>query len=425
MILRIPSYYKDFTCIAERCKDSCCVGWEIDIDEETFAYYRNLPGDFGDRLRSHMTSGDENSFVLQTGGRCPFLNESNLCDIYKELGETSLCEICTEYPRFTLEYGNVREKCLGISCEEAGRILFEQTGKITLEEIELPDAFDGEFEAAAEGDFEEEEFEAAAEGESGDEALEERTYDDSVLEEGFSDDGEENEEEELHGRWLESARNQAISILQDRSKPVEERAALYLCFCQEVQEQMNEGNWNRPVSMDSIAGANRKALLCSGNGRVKDDFMERKRILDGMEILDEEWRSAIARVHRVYQEQTEEENLRMLKGFSDWYRKREYEYEHLLVYFTFRYFMKSVFDFQLLPKAQLAVFSFLVIRDMDAVRWADQKGNFSLEDRIDNARIYSKEVEHSEDNLEYLADSFIFDECFQRERLAVQLLYTR
>ena len=34
MILRVPEYYEKFSCIASRCKDSCCAGWEIDIDEE-------------------------------------------------------------------------------------------------------------------------------------------------------------------------------------------------------------------------------------------------------------------------------------------------------------------------------------------------------------------------------------------------------
>lgn len=42
MILRVPEYYDEFSCIASRCKDSCCAGWEIDIDEESYEYYRNV-----------------------------------------------------------------------------------------------------------------------------------------------------------------------------------------------------------------------------------------------------------------------------------------------------------------------------------------------------------------------------------------------
>lgn len=39
----------------------------------------------------------------------PILDQNKLCDIYSELGEEALCEVCTEYPRFVVEYGDVRE----------------------------------------------------------------------------------------------------------------------------------------------------------------------------------------------------------------------------------------------------------------------------------------------------------------------------
>jgi lysine-N-methylase len=37
MKLRAPKYYLDFACIADRCKHSCCIGWEIDVDADTMA----------------------------------------------------------------------------------------------------------------------------------------------------------------------------------------------------------------------------------------------------------------------------------------------------------------------------------------------------------------------------------------------------
>ena len=45
---------------------------------------------------------------------------------------------------------------------------------------------------------------------------------------------------------------------------------------------------------------------------------------------------------------------------------------------------------------------------MDMVRFME-KGTFTLEDRIDTARIYSREVEHSEENLEILAEHLNWD----------------
>lgn len=48
MIVRVPDYFKEFSCIAGACKDSCCLGWEIDIDEDSYEYYKSLPGEIGD-----------------------------------------------------------------------------------------------------------------------------------------------------------------------------------------------------------------------------------------------------------------------------------------------------------------------------------------------------------------------------------------
>ena len=46
----IPDYYKDFQCIADKCKDSCCIGWEIMIDSKSYKKYQNVKGEFRDRL---------------------------------------------------------------------------------------------------------------------------------------------------------------------------------------------------------------------------------------------------------------------------------------------------------------------------------------------------------------------------------------
>ena len=28
-----PDFYDSFKCIADKCTDSCCIGWEIDVDK--------------------------------------------------------------------------------------------------------------------------------------------------------------------------------------------------------------------------------------------------------------------------------------------------------------------------------------------------------------------------------------------------------
>ena len=36
------SYYDDFKCIGSECPNSCCVGWEIDLDINTFQKYKQI-----------------------------------------------------------------------------------------------------------------------------------------------------------------------------------------------------------------------------------------------------------------------------------------------------------------------------------------------------------------------------------------------
>ena len=59
MILRVPSYYKTFQCIADKCEHSCCIGWEIDIDEDSYDYYMGIEGAFGERLKEQTVTEDE------------------------------------------------------------------------------------------------------------------------------------------------------------------------------------------------------------------------------------------------------------------------------------------------------------------------------------------------------------------------------
>lgn len=58
-----------------------------------------------------------------------------------------------------------------------------------------------------------------------------------------------------------------------------------------------------------------------------------------------------------------------------------------------------------------------MIRDMDIVRYFANGKSFKLDDRIANARIFSREVEHSEETLEILEDDISFDEAFHVKHL--------
>lgn len=121
----VPDYYLDFKCINRLCCHSCCIGWEIDIDPESLRRYRRADGALGEKLRESIAeNGDGASFILGEDERCPFLNGEGLCELILEWGEDSLCEICTDHPRYRNYLSDTRlEMGLGLCCEEAARMV--------------------------------------------------------------------------------------------------------------------------------------------------------------------------------------------------------------------------------------------------------------------------------------------------------------
>lgn len=131
MIDVVPNYYNKFECIKDKCKHNCCIGWEIQIDEDTMALYQALNTPMGEKIRSNI-EGEVPHFVLKDGNRCPFLNKNGLCDIIMEYGEDAICDICYLHPRFKNFYSSFTETGIGLSCEEAARIVLFEEEKFSL-----------------------------------------------------------------------------------------------------------------------------------------------------------------------------------------------------------------------------------------------------------------------------------------------------
>jgi lysine-N-methylase len=124
MKLFAPKYYSAFKCIADKCKHNCCIGWEIDIDNETLEKYLALDGGYGEEIKRSVDDDPTPHFRLGYRERCPHLSENGLCRIITELSESYLCEICREHPRFYNFTSYGAEVGLGMACEEAcGMIL--------------------------------------------------------------------------------------------------------------------------------------------------------------------------------------------------------------------------------------------------------------------------------------------------------------
>jgi len=139
--LSAPKYYRDFKCIADKCKHTCCVGWEIDVDEQTLKKYSLSNKPYKDVVMNSIVDDSPSHFLLDENERCPHLDDKGLCRIITEFGEEYLCDICREHPRFYNRGLGGMEVGIGIACEEAARIVLSSDGYdefVKIKEIDLP-----------------------------------------------------------------------------------------------------------------------------------------------------------------------------------------------------------------------------------------------------------------------------------------------
>ena len=146
MKLYAPEYYKNFVCIADKCKHSCCIGWEIDIDEYTLNKYNSLSHPYKETILNSIETTDTPHFKLAKQNRCPHLNKSGLCNIILNVGENYLCDICREHPRFYNYTTRGKEVGIGISCEEACRIVLTSDNYTNIIEIDSDNGTPQEYE---------------------------------------------------------------------------------------------------------------------------------------------------------------------------------------------------------------------------------------------------------------------------------------
>ena len=388
MIQRVPHYYKAFHCIASDCRDNCCVGgWEIDIDEETAQYYLSMEGEFGDRLRNSITRTDEYCFRLKDG-KCPFLDSKGLCEIYQVLGEDKMGVVCTQFPRYTDYYGAVKETGIGLACEEAARIICQDKEAFTFDEktIDEEEAADAEFDAPL-------------------------------------------------AKQLFAVRSQIFAMLTDTKIALEDKLILILEVCHQLQEAVNVNDTaacnqiaqSSYMEWEKFADTQKQSLQISKNesaGADRQDGLER--ILcayDALEVLNEDWnRQKEALFSVLHGEDFSAQAYRdSFARFKRSVQEREREYINLIAYFVFRYFMKAAYDHDVYGKAQLITANYLVLQEMDFLRWIQNGEKYAFEDRMELIHIFSREVEYSEENLEDLAEEFLFDDIFEKEQLCAIL----
>lgn len=332
----IPDYYKQFQCIADRCKDSCCIGWEIMIDPESYENYQKVEGSFHDRLMEGIDHENNPVFHLDHCDRCAFLNKENLCDIYIHLGEKALCEICTQHPRFHNEYGSIRQSGLGMSCEEAARLLFAS------DEFKLEIAMD------------------------------------ETSEENCEDFSEK----------ILKIQLRLLDLLKNKEYLIEERIEQVYDIVRAIQDQMNiTGEILYDVQSDTVKKHHILQQMCEEN--YMKNWISIYQQLDFMD----------PQIEQIFYKMEE------MPFHKDKKKMKESYVEHLMSYFIYRYFMKSCEDDNLVDKVKFAILSCLMIEKMNEYC----QEHDMRKSPVEIARIYSKEIEYSQENMDTIFEELLFD----------------
>ncbi len=377
MLYVYPHYYKKFHCIASDCPDTCCAGWEIMIDRKSLERYKNISGPLGNRL--HNSVDWRRHAFRQYEGRCEFLNEEGLCDLYTELGEDGFCRTCRVYPRHIEVFEGVREVSLCLSCIEAARIILG---------TEEPVRF-----LSKETDREEE-------------------YEDFDF---F-----------LYTK-LADTRDLVMEILQKRTADDRVRMGLCLSLAHDLQRRIREGKLyetdellKRYRRSDREARFAEKVAHC---GLERENRYETMKALYGvmerMAELKPEWPVERSRMRAALYENGAgsygDQRRRFLE--SDIGTGLPLLREQLMVYWVFAYFNGAVYDEEPYGKMKLAVACTLLIEDMCQAVWQEQGGVLSHEEIVNIAHKFSREVEHADENRGMLEDALTCDTRFSLRAL--------
>ena len=330
MLVRVPDYFDRFACWAGDCPHSCCIGWEVEIDGETARRYQSAPGALGEKLRRALQWDGESFCFPLSGGRCPFLNAENLCEIHCAWGAEATSLTCREHPRFIEDYGVFQELTLSAACPAANALLLGSPEPLTFLErhnVQPP--------------------------EEGDPWL----------------------------SWLLPLRDALLDLLRNRTLPLPQRLRLFLSACFESQLLLDEEDtdalhaFSLPTCPQEWPATPDSPLLAQTAHQLL-----------ALDILEPEWRRLLQQADfrpAPYRPAAPEQS------------------ERIAVYLAFRYLLKTVNDGDLLSRAELCVLTLPLLERIAAL--------CGLPEAL---RLFSREMEHCEENLDALLEAFRTDPAF-------------
>ncbi len=133
------SYFENFKCSEGECRETCCRGWLIPLDDDDVARYKGEKS-FLLKTRLMLAMSEHSVPVFNSScGECTFHGKNGLCSLQLARGHGYIPETCRSYPRFYRNYGDFEERYLDLSCLEASRMLVAHADDPELDITEGPE----------------------------------------------------------------------------------------------------------------------------------------------------------------------------------------------------------------------------------------------------------------------------------------------
>lgn len=147
---KTPAYFSGFSCLGGDCEDTCCRNWEVKLDREHYDLLKKAV--FNDEFTSSdfqrnvylnekpITSDHDYAFIrMGENGYCTMLDENGLCSIHAKYGITTLCNVCTIFPRIISRCANTIELTGALSCPEVVRSCISDDAPLKLKRFKPAD----------------------------------------------------------------------------------------------------------------------------------------------------------------------------------------------------------------------------------------------------------------------------------------------
>lgn len=126
---------ESFSCLGDKCSDTCCRGWSMQLDGVTLEKYRKEAPELLDAVEESA----ESPFIMRkdkTTGYCVKF-DNGWCGIHKEKNDTFLGDACYFYPRVTRALGDAVLMTATFSCPEIVRLALENTSPFGLQDKQV------------------------------------------------------------------------------------------------------------------------------------------------------------------------------------------------------------------------------------------------------------------------------------------------